>query len=220
MPDCRSIRAGAAIAFAGFIAAAVAGSDAAHAQVVAAGFKAGVSSSSISSNQLGPVPESLVAATGGAFVRVGFGNFAIQPEALLATRGARYSPSQGVTRYEVTYLEVPVLLVGLLPFGAGSHVFAGPAFAFETGCTITARAQGADGDYDCDDPVFPEERRTHDISGVFGGGIAIPVGPGGVLVELRYTHGFVNTVASPADATAYNRSAALLVSYMIGLRNR
>lgn len=218
MPASRCLRALAFAAFAGILTSAV--PDRAHAQAVAGGFKAGVSWSSVSTNQLGPVPESLLAATGGAFLRLGLGNFALQPEALLATRGARYSPSQGITRYEVDYVEFPVLLVGLLPFGAGTHVYAGPAFAFETDCTVTVRSQGADDNLDCDDPTFLEDRRTHDISGVFGGGVAIPAGPGSIMVEGRYTHGFVNTVASPEDVSVYNRSAALLVSYLIGLRSR
>jgi hypothetical protein len=104
-----------------------------HAQrpQLAGGFKLGPAVSSLETNQLGRLPRSLTTVTGGGFVRLGYGAFALQTEALVTTRGARFR-GEGVTRLRMDYIEFPVLLVAELPVHVRTrpHVLIGPAFAF------------------------------------------------------------------------------------------
>jgi hypothetical protein len=192
-----------------------------HAQrpLLAAGFKLGPSFSSLETNQFGPVPRSLTTVTGGGFLRIGYGAYAVQPELLATTRGARFR-GQGVTRLSLDYVELPVLLVAQLPFDVRSrpYVIAGPAFAFETRCTVEITSSSAVSEHDCDGPEFSESRRTTDIGAVVGAGLQLPLGPGTVLVEGRYTHGLMNLITEPASARAASRAASILVSYMVLLR--
>jgi hypothetical protein len=189
-----------------------------HAQrpLLAAGFKLGPSLSSLETNQFGPVPRSLTTVTGGAFLRLGYGAYALQPELLATTRGARFR-GQGVTLLSLDYLELPVLLVAQLPFDFRSrpYVIAGPAFAFETGCTVEITSPAGTSEHDCDGPDFSESRRTADIGAVVGAGLQLPLGPGAVLVEGRYTHGLMNLIPEPASARASSRAASILLSYMV-----
>jgi hypothetical protein len=192
-----------------------------HAQrpLLAAGFKLGPSFASLETNQFGPLPRSLTTVTGGGFLRLGYGAYAIQPELLATTRGARFR-GQGVTRLSLDYIELPVLLVAQLPFGVRSRpwVLAGPAFASETGCTVEITSSTAVSEHDCDGPDFSENRRTTDISAVVGAGLQLPLGPGTVLVEGRYNHGLMNLITEPASARASSRAASILLSYMVLLR--
>jgi hypothetical protein len=70
---------------------------------------------------------------GGAFLSLLLGNhFAIQPEAMISTQGAKFENADDVAQngnYRLTYLAVPVMLKGR--FNGGFYLEAGPQFGFK-----------------------------------------------------------------------------------------
>jgi hypothetical protein len=202
--------------------------SAAQAQVTAAGFKVGPSFSTLAIDGE-DTPGTLSRVTGGPFVRFGFGRLGLQTELMYVTKGAKDSfvdddfdlTVDGEVRF--SYLEVPLLLV--VPIAAGPrlepYVYAGPALAFEVGCTVHVAAFGFSESADCDDEMIGAERKKFDVGAMLGAGFAVPAGPGSILVEGRYNFGLVN-ISEGADDKVRHRSGAVLFGYSfpIGTRNR
>jgi hypothetical protein len=190
------------------------------------GFKLGPSFSTLSGDTEG-FDGTLTKFTGGGFIRFGMGGFAIQPELMYVTKGAKESFTEegfsGDVELRLDYIEVPVLFV--LPFAAGNispFVYAGPAFSLEVGCKVAVSAGGFSGTEDCDDGEFEDgefDRRTFDVGAMIGGGVAIPMGPGAITLEGRYNFGLVNLIKD-GDGTIRNRSGAVLVGYQVPIGPR
>jgi hypothetical protein len=187
---------------------------AAHAQV--AGFKVGMSISTLTGN--GAATGSVNGLTGGAFVRFGMGGAAVQPELLYVEKGV----SRPGHEVRLDYVEIPLLL--MLPLGRGAtvpFVYSGPAVSFEVGCRLSDGA-------DCfentlgDDEEFSGAgigeglpRRRHDIGAIIGGGVHLPLGPGALTFEGRYSFGLSDLRRGGEGEAVRNRSGAVLVSYAI-----
>jgi hypothetical protein len=192
-----------------------------QAQSPSIGFKLGPSFSTLSTDE-DEGQKTLTKFTGGGFIRFDMGRFGVQPELMYVTKGTKFSESEQGTTFEaelrLDYIEIPVLFV--LPFGTGTgmapHVYAGPAFAFEAGCSVGFSGGGIDASVDCDegDDEFIGERNKLDVGAMVGGGISVPMGPGAVLLEGRYNFGLMNLIKD-SDETARNRSGAVLVGYSI-----
>jgi hypothetical protein len=192
-----------------------------QAQSPSIGFKLGPSFSTLSTDE-DEGQKTLTKFTGGGFIRFDMGRFGVQPELMYVTKGTKFSESEQGTTFEaelrLDYIEIPVLFV--LPFGTGTgvapHVYAGPAFAFEAGCSVGFSGGGIDASVDCDegDEEFIGERNKFDVGAMVGGGISVPMGPGAVLLEGRYNFGLMNLIKD-SDETARNRSGAVLVGYSI-----
>jgi len=160
----------------------------------------------------------------GGFFRVGFGPASIQTELLYAQKGGGVEgtdPDLGSAEVtlELDYVEVPVLLRLAIPAGMllRSYVYAGPAVAFEVGCHARVEALGLSFTDDCDDDDF--NRRKVDAGLMFGGGLGLPVGVGGILLEARYTMGLINLDDNP-DSTGdvKNRALNVFAGFSIPLR--
>jgi hypothetical protein len=184
------------------------------------GFKLGPSFSTVSSEE-DEGQQTLTKFTGGGFIRFDMGRFGLQPELMYVTKGTKFSDIEEGMPFEaemrLDYIEIPVLFV--LPFGTGAgiapHIYAGPAFAFESGCSIGFSAGGFDGSVNCvDDVEFIGERNKFDVGAMVGGGISVPMGPGALLLEGRYNFGLMNLIKD-SDETVRNRSGAVLVGYSI-----
>jgi hypothetical protein len=206
------------------VAAALAGCAAANSQAQTIGFKLGPSFSTMSTDEPGVSVSTLTKFTGGGFVRFGMGTLAVQPELMYVTKGAKQSgvfEGQAIdAELRLDYIEVPLLL--LLPIGAGAgvapYVYAGPAFAFEVGCSVAFDVPGFSGSADCDeDEDFDSDRRKIDVGAMVGGGLSFPVGPGALLVEGRYNFGLLNLDTSTDGNTTRHRSGALLFGYSMPL---
>jgi hypothetical protein len=192
-----------------------------QAQSPTIGFKLGPSFSTLSSDE-DEGQKTLTKFTGGGFIRFDMGRLGLQPELMYVTKGAKASEiEQGVTfdmEMQLDYIEIPVLFV--LPFGTGAgiapHVYAGPAFAFEVGCSLSASGGGFNVSLECDDAdaEFDGDRRKFDVGAMVGGGISVPMGPGAVLLEGRYNFGLMNLMKD-SNETVRNRSGAVLVGYSI-----
>ena len=161
---------------------------------------------------------------GGGFVRIPTGRLALQLELLYLKKGARQTsgdidPFQEIG-INLDYLEVPVLLV--LPIDAGTtvspYVFAGAALAFKVGCNLAGEGPGIDFEIDCQGSTevdFELRLKDFDLGVVGGAGLRIPAGPGGILLEGRYTFGLMNINDSEDQTSVKNRSAALSIGYSI-----
>ena len=189
------------------------------------GFKVGATFSNLSVDNTPDATEqnTLTQFGGGGFIRFGFGSLVLQPELLVITKGSEVDVAAGTDddlELKLDYLEIPVLL----RFGLGSsssfspYALVGPTFSFEIDCTARADADDTDDfEADCDDDADIFERSSFDF-GVTGAlGFEVRAGPGNILFEGRYTHGFTNISDTGDNAEVKNRSFALFAGYAIAL---
>ena len=123
------------------------------------------------------------AASGGFYARVGVpGPFAVRTELLFSQKGAKLNTPNGELTLKANYLELPVLVVGKLPFARSytPHLLAGPALSLKL-----YERQGAPGlSINTEDTVF---ERTD--AGIMVGAGASLGGPSALQLEVRYTVG-------------------------------
>ena len=145
------------------------------------------------------------AASGGLFVELGVVEpLSVRSELLFSQKGAKVNTQNGELTLKANYLELPVLVVGQLPFARSytPHLLAGPAWSLKL-----YERQGAPGfSVNTDETVF---ERT-DLGMMIGAGASLG-GPGALQVEVRYILGLrdiTQTVtmdplaeAIPADGT-------------------
>ncbi len=112
------------------------------------GAKAGVNVSNFTGTDSwqGAKTKSLVGFHAGAFVSFFLGNnFAIQPEVLVSSQGAKYEDATSSQNLQVTYINLPVLLK--FRTNSGFYVEAGPQFGFkasEKSSSIDSLAKNTD----------------------------------------------------------------------------
>lgn len=167
--------------------------------------------------------ENLKSFGGGGFIKFGLAGLGMEVDVLALTKGAKVTgPVEGDVNFKIDYVEVPVQLV----FGLGSgrfspYVMVGPSFAFEVGCEVDDETTAGDNEIECDDADF-FDRKSLDIGATGAAGLQIPMGPGSLLVEGRYTHGLTNIYdsESPTDTKVRNRSWGIFGGYSIGIGRR
>ena len=97
------------------------------------GLKGGVNVSNFTNTSFNNVDnKAIVGLHGGALLSLLLGDhFAIQPEALISTQGAKLSADNGVDdgNYKLTYLTIPIMMKGR--FNGGFYLEAGPQFGFK-----------------------------------------------------------------------------------------
>jgi hypothetical protein len=142
----------------------------------------------------------------GGFVDVPLGSgLSLQPEALFIQKGATADFGDIAVSFNLSQLQVPVLLKKR--FGAVVRPFfvVGPAFSFR------AAAENESDDIDFDlDVSDTTERLEYGV--IVGGG----VGVGPVSVELRYEHG-LSDLAKTDISEVKSRTFAILVGFGWGL---
>lgn len=123
------------------------------------------------------------AASGGLFVSLRVADpFALRSELLFSQKGTKLTAEDGELTLKANYLEVPVLVVGQLPFLRSymPHLLAGPAVSLKL-----FERRGAPGfSVNTDEKVF---ERT-DAGVMVGAGAALG-GPGALQIEVRYILG-------------------------------
>jgi hypothetical protein len=192
------------------------------------GFKLGASFSTLSTDDaFDEDVKTLTKFTGGGFMRFDMGAFAIQPELMYVTKGGKFEETfEGTTvsaELRLDYIEIPLLLVVPLMRGPGvaPYVYGGPAFAIEARCQVHASAGGFSATESCDDADEGDfERKKFDVGAMVGGGVAIPMGPGSILIEGRYNFGLINLNDSEEPGKVRNRSGAILAGYSIPIGQR
>ena len=187
---------------------------------VRAGIKGGVSSATLSGDGVDGAG-SLTGFVGGAFVRFPLGGMvSLQPELLYARRGASDTEiEEADASLKLSYLELPVLLHVGIPTGTAfrPHLFAGPYFAYRTGGTIEASAEGVTVEIDCDDDDFDLEKT--DIGLQFGAGFDYDFGGFALVVDGRYGLG-LTSLSDAEDADAKNRAFSFMAGFSIPVGTR
>lgn len=187
------------------------------------GFRLGLSMSKASTELTefeGVDREWLTKFTGGGFIRFDAGMIGVQPELLYVTKGIRFTDEATDDQADIRldYIEVPILLH--LQLGAGPiapYVVAGPAFAFEAGCSLKISTEGASIEVDCDDDEDELERKKFDVGAMFGAGFGFAAGPGSIIVDGRYNLGLMNIVEDTPDAELKHRAFYFTAGYQIPL---
>lgn len=188
------------------------------AQDVAVGVRGGLAVTDLSIDEDGTAAESDTRSgfVGGVFAQIGLGDiFALRPEGLLVSKGAKGSEGGIETELELSYVEVPVLLVARIPTSGSIRplLFAGPTIAFETSCEVeagdgTTEVEGDCADFDEEDPV---ETKGTDVGLTFGAGLEIDTGRLLWLLDGRYTLGLTDINDTPnAPESVKNRAWSFL----------
>jgi hypothetical protein len=144
----------------------------AGAQKVQFGVKAGANVSNFMGGNFDAVEKkALVGFHGGAFLNFSFVGFAIQPEAMISTQGAKIDSVSGSYDWKITYVNVPVMAQYRFP--GGFFVEAGPQVGFKISENIA-------------DKTVENFIKGLDLSGAAGFGFK---SKGGLGVGARYTIG-------------------------------
>ena len=94
------------------------------------GIKAGANVSNFTDGNFEAVKKkALVGFHGGVFMRFTFLNFALQPEAMISTQGAKIDSVSGSYDWKITYVNVPIM--AQYRFSTGIYLEAGPQFGFK-----------------------------------------------------------------------------------------
>lgn len=149
-----------------------------------------------------------------------------QPEVHYTQKGVRYSQdgTDGEDFFDVeaklalSYLEVPLLLRVDLGGSTASSVrpflLAGPALAYNTGCSIGISADGLDLNLPCDGAEFEDGEssdlgvKSFDFGAMLGGGLAFRIGAREATIGVRYTQG-LTSIAKDADSVKNNNFSVL-----------
>lgn len=208
------------IVLAAVVSAALAPSQAAAQE---SGVRAGLSVSRLSGSAAEFWNGDLTATTFGGHIRFRLGPVAVQPELLVATRGASVNMPPEAPRDQeqlrLEYIEVPVLLV--LPVRLGrAELFlqTGPALMLESRCRWVVREQGLRSTFSCEPTPARQvfARTAFDYGVVAGGGASYPIGSGRLQLEARHTRGMRNIHRGAGDLDAYNRTYSVLLGYSVG----
>ena len=150
--------------------------------------------------------------TFGGYLQFGLGDvFAVQPEVFYSPKGARRNLDNGTVTLDLTYVDVPLLLMARIPAGDSPIwpiLYVGPVISFETGCTF----KGGGVSIDCDAGDTPTSRTdATDLGGTAGLGLEFFFGSIRSQLDARYTVGFSDITDSETEATVRNRGWAFLL---------
>ena len=116
----------------------------------------------------------------------------IQPEAMWSPKGFKVSQGSDSLTGEFNYFELAALIKFLLSPESSVRpaLSAGPAFAFESSCNVSAEVQGQSGSTSCDDADL--ERKKSDFGILFGAGVEMDVASFILMLNARYNLGLKN----------------------------
>lgn len=130
----------------------------------------------------------------------------IQPEIILAKKGAKPKDPDRKERLNLTYLEFPVLAkLYILPKASvRPHLFFGPAPSI----LLSAEYDSGGRDNDIKDIVT-----KFDFGLVAGGGFDIKFGKGLLMLDARFTHGVISADDSGEDLNIKNNVYLFTIGY-------
>ncbi|MFV0529812.1 MAG: porin family protein [Flavobacteriales bacterium] len=137
----------------------------------------------------------------GLNILTGAGGFSVQPELNFVSKGTSFKTRGKKENYNLNYLELPVL--AKYSFGQ-VYVNAGPSIGFLLGQSDKSK-------------VAIGEMKKIDFGIQMGAGVAIPAGPGKVIVDGRYNLGLSN-ISDVKSADIKNRGIMVSVGYAIALK--
>ena len=137
----------------------------------------------------------------------------IQPEALFTMKGDSEEAAGVTGSMKLDYIEVPVLAkASFMPMApARPSIFLGPSLAYNVSAKTAIEGTGLlDGEVDVKD-----QTNSFDFGLVVGGGLDIPLANGArsLGIDVRYTHGFTNTIDSDTGAEAKNNVISIMGTF-------
>jgi hypothetical protein len=138
--------------------------------------------------------------SGGAFLTMALTDvFSVQPEIIFTKKGAEFESGAVYYEYHYYYVEFPVLLKLILTGPKASfrpNVYAGPFLSLKVGAKLETYL----------DPVQEESKvenlpstRGIDAGYVLGLGADMPLGPGRILLDIRYGRSLLSAVITSAE---------------------
>lgn len=173
----------------------------ARAQGSTLGLKGGLNVSTLSIEDPANPDLAIESRTGlvvGAFLECGGESwFALQGEVNYSQNGAKVRGGSSVSRIDLDYIRVPVLIMARIgPEDRNLYplVYAGPQLAFQVSCGVEADSEGGSQNYDCDSEELedPLETRNVEFGLVFGGGVEYLFGGFKMELDARYNLGLTN----------------------------
>jgi hypothetical protein len=145
---------------------------------------------------------SQVGFSGGGFLILNLaGAISIQPEILFTQKGAEFESGSDYYEYHYSYIEIPILFkLTLASEGAAIRpsIYAGPFVGFKTSAKLETYL-------DPDQEESKEETlpsiRSIDAGFVVGAGADLRLGPGNILLDLRYGMSLLSAVTAGAKIT-------------------
>lgn len=201
--------------FAGALALAVAGAGAgeAAAQQRTIGVKAGFVSANVDEEGA----DSRTSAGFGGFVQLPLAqNLSLQPEVLYLGKGFSGQADGIETTFELSYVEVPLLLQFHFPVegGVSPRLFVGPAVAFEVGCDVSGSDGTTSVSLSCDefdDFGFDLDTKSADFGLTFGAGLDVAAGSAIVTLDGRYDMGLSDILEFEGVSGVKNRAWGFFV---------
>lgn len=171
---------------------------------VKGGIKAGLSMATVTGDDIEGVSSKMGLAAG-AFVNIGIGTLAVQPELLYVQKGAQ-DENNSDYKWKIDYLEIPVLLKAT--FGTGSakpNLFIGPAL----GILMSSKFTDGTNEMDAKDGTS-----GMDLGLAIGGGVDVSK----LTFDIRYELGLSNINKAPEGytgemPTTNNSTLMLMVGY-------
>lgn len=133
-------------------------------------------------------------------------HFAIQPEIVFSTQGAKQKIDNEVNKYNLNYINVPILLQYM--FDNGFRVQAGPQIGF----LVSAKAKNDKNTIDLKDDL-----NTVDFALSIGASYIFP--PTGFGVDARYNFGFTN-INNDSSVKSTNRGFQLGLFYIFAYNGK
>lgn len=128
--------------------------------------------------------------------------WALQPELVLSTQGAKYKPAGVETQLKLSYINIPVMIQYM--FDNGFRLQAGPQLGF----LVAAKSEVKNNDTDVKGNMEP-------IEFGLGAGIGYVNPSSGLGFDLRYNRGFTN-INKNSGTTSTNSGIQLGLFYLFG----
>jgi Outer membrane protein beta-barrel domain len=115
-----------------------------------------------------------------------------------------------VTRFSVNYVNIPLMAVGMFPASGmfKLRALAGPSFNLKVGCGSAAEGEPV---LDCDQDAV----KNFEWSLVFGGGLKVGNGVGGLTLDVMYDLGLTNINNTDQNISFKNRTVSLNIGFLL-----
>lgn len=205
------------------------------AQAQSIGLKGGLNLADFVGNDAGDTGSTVGLNAGGSFQLLNFGPVSIGPEVFYAQKGSERrvvtAPGggtvAGTSKFNLAYVEVPVLLTVRLVNAPGSRfrpfLHAGPVFGWNLDCTLDFSDPAASPEETCESLLGGDLGSTieeYEQGVTFGGGLDVSVVPGrgALTLDLRSTLGLDEVIRteSGTDLEIRNRTFTAMLGYSFG----
>lgn len=164
---------------------------------------------------------------GASIPLLNLGPISLVPEVYYSMKGGVMDPAAiaaaGTYEFDLTYIEVPVLLRLGFPLGAGSlrgYLGGGPMYAWNLDCKFTPTSNPSAAAEKCGEQftTFDTAMKSADKGVVFNAGLNLPVlfGLGGLNLDGRVVRGLDRITESSNGEEVKNQAITLMLGWYLG----